>query len=120
MKRIMYVLAMLTIGCASTSFAQAIDGKWQGEMETPNGAMTMLFTFQVGVDTLSGTVESPMGAIPISNGKVKGEKFSFEVSFNDMTIHHECTVMADSISMVLPDMPDSKPLILKRAKPESK
>jgi hypothetical protein len=118
MKRILAVLAMLTIGCVSNGFAQKIDGKWQTEMETPNGAMSMTFNFKVAADSLSGSVESPMGAIPISNGKIKGDKFSFDVSFNEMTIHHDCTVMADSISMELPDMPGSTALILKRAKDE--
>ena len=120
MKRIICVLAMLAIGFVSQGFAQSIDGKWQGNMETQNGPMLMTFNFLVGADTLSGTVESPMGALPLSNGKVKGDKFSFEISFNEMTIHHQCTVMADSILMTLPDMPEAAAMILKRPKPEAK
>ena len=35
----------------------------------------------------------------ISNGKVDGDKFTFDVSFNGMTIHHDCTVDGDTIKM---------------------
>lgn len=121
MKRFMYVLAMLAVGFVSQSFAQSpIDGKWKGSMETPNGAMEMTFNFKAAADSVSGTVESPMGALPISNGKLEGNKLKFEVSFNEMTMHHECTVMGDSLSLTLPDMPDAAAIILKKAKEEAK
>jgi hypothetical protein len=95
--------------------AQNIDGKWKGEMQSPNGAMDLTFNFQVAGDSLTGSVESQMGEIPISNGKVDGKKFSFDISFNDMTINHQCTVMGDSISMKVEGMQgEPTEIILKR------
>jgi len=38
-------------------------------------------------------------AMAITNGKIDGDKFSFDVSFNGMTISHQCTVDGDSIKM---------------------
>ncbi|HLP16914.1 MAG TPA: hypothetical protein VK470_11680, partial [Bacteroidota bacterium] len=68
MKHIICVLALLVIGLAHVASAQDINGKWKGQMETPNGAMEMTFNFKVAADSLSGSVESPMGELPISNG----------------------------------------------------
>jgi hypothetical protein len=56
-----------------------------------------------------------MGDIPISNGKVDGKNFSFDVSFNEMTIKHQCTVTSDStISMKVEGMQGPMEIILKR------
>ena len=60
-------------------------------------------------------------AIPseITNGKIDGDKFSFDVSFNGITISHQCTVDGDRIKMTTktdnPDFPGME-LMLKRMK----
>jgi hypothetical protein len=59
-----------------------------------------------------------MGEIPITNGKINGKKFSFDTSFNDRTISHQCTVMGDSISVKSQGMRGEREIILKRL-PES-
>jgi hypothetical protein len=107
---VVFVLAM------SIGHSQDIKGKWKGEMQSPNGPMELTFNFKVSGDTLSGTVASPMGEIPISNGKVNSKTFSFDVNVNEMTISHQCTVMSDSISMKVPGMPggEDMAIILKR------
>ena len=117
MKRILCVLALLTIGLCQFASAQEINGKWKGTMESPNGAMEMVFDFKANADSLTGTIASPMGELPISNGKIDGKNFSFEISFNDMTIKHTGTIMADSISLKMPGMGDGEAMemILKRA-----
>jgi len=117
MKRIICMWALLTIALAYVGTAQDINGKWKGEMQTQNGPMDMTFNFKVNADSLTGSVESPMGEIPISNGKINGNK-SFDVSFNEMTIKHECTIAADSIAMKVPGMGDGNAmeLTLRRSK----
>ena len=115
MKCMMYVCAILTVGFVELGLAQDINGKWKGQMQGPDGAMDMVFNFKVSADTLTGTVEGPMGNVPIINGKAKGNQFSFDVSFGDMTIKHQCTILADSISMKIPGMDgNTMELILKR------
>jgi len=114
MSRFFYfcVAAFLVV---SICHAQGIDGKWKGEMQTPNGPMDLTFNFRASGDSLTGTVATQMGEMPIINGKVDGKKFSFDVSFNDMTINHQCTFMSDSISMRVPGMQgDTMQIILKR------
>lgn len=49
---------------------------------------------------LSGVVRTPVGDTEITNAKVNGNNFSFDVSFNDMTIKHDYTLQEDdTISM---------------------
>jgi hypothetical protein len=116
-----FVFTLLT---ASVGFAQVIDGKWKGQMESPNGPVDLVFSFKVSGDTLTGSVESPMGVLPIINSKLDSNKFSFDVNAGEMTISHDCSVMGDSISMKVPWMQgDSLEIILKRlvdAEKESK
>jgi len=107
------VAAMFAV---ATGFAQDINGKWKGQMQSPNGPVDLVFNFKASGDSLSGTVESPMGELPITNGKIDGKTFSFQVNAGEMTISHECTVLGDSISMKVPGMPggDTMELMLKR------
>lgn len=111
----LFCFCVATFLAMSIGHAQGIDGKWKGEMQGPNGSMELTFNFKVTGDSLTGAVASQMGEIPISNGKVDGKMFSFDVSFNDMTISHRCTFMSDSISMKVPGMQgDTMQIILKR------
>ena len=124
MKHLFYfcLVIFLAVGIAN---AQSINGKWKGEMQSPNGSMDLTFNFHVAGDSLTGSVDSQMGETPISNGKYNDSTFTFDVSFNDMTIHHECTVTSDStISLKVAGMQgEPMEIILKRVaedKDESK
>ena len=107
------VVALFTV---NMGIAQDINGKWKGEMQSPNGPMDLIFNFKAIGDSLTGTVESPMGELPITNGKIDGKTFVFQVNAGEMTINHQCTAMGDSISMKVPGMPGGEPmeLMLKR------
>ena len=107
------VVALVTV---NIGFAQEINGKWKGQMQTPNGPMDLVFNFKAIGDSLAGTVESPMGELPIVNGKINGKTFSFDVNAGEMTMNHQCTAMGDSISMKIPGMPggEAMELMLKR------
>jgi hypothetical protein len=86
---------------AATAMAADVTGTWIGESATPDGnSFQLTFTFKQDGAKLTGTVQGPQGEpIDISNGKVDGDKFTFDVSFNGMTIHHDCTVDGDTIKM---------------------
>ena len=82
--------------------AVAVDlsGHWEGTAQGPGGeGMTLAFVFKFEGEKVSGTVESPNGAMPISDGKVKGDEFSFKVAFNGNAIDHQCKVAGDTITM---------------------
>jgi hypothetical protein len=98
MKTLLSICAalILTLGTASVSAAD-VTGSWSTAMKTPDGqSFPLTFTFKQDGATLTGTVQGPQGdPIAISNGKIDGNAFSFDVSFNGMTIHHNCTVAGD-------------------------
>jgi hypothetical protein len=115
MKRIKLLSVGLILSFASFNVAADLNGKWSSKMQGPEGDMEMIFIFKVNTDTLTGTVQGPMGDMPISKGKVNGDQFSFDVSFGDMTINHQCKVMGDSILMKVPGMQgEEMNMILKR------
>lgn len=103
--------------------AADVSGNWTAEMASPDGnSMQLSFTFKQDGTKLTGTVLGPQGEpIEISNGKVDGDKISFDVSFNGMTISHDGTVnqAGDEIEMTTKsdsgDFPGGK-MTLKRAK----
>jgi hypothetical protein len=111
-----FCFLVVALFAMSTGFAQEINGKWKGEMQSPNGPVNLVFNFKAMGDSLTGTVESPMGELPIINGKIDGKTFFFQANAGEMTISHQCTAMGDSISMKVPGMPggDTLELMLKR------
>ena len=123
MKKILLVCAALAMGLTCvTARAANVTGTWVSEMKTPNGdTFNLWFDFKQDGATLTGTVKGPQGdPIAISDGKVDGDKISFKVSFNGMTINHEGMIGADEIKLTTKsdsaDFPGME-LILKRPPP---
>jgi hypothetical protein len=113
--RIAFVLLMmLGITCS----AQNIDGKWKGKMTGPNGDMDLLFTFKANADSLSGNVSSEMGTLPVENGKVNGNEFSFNVNVNGQVFRNTGVLDGDTIKLSSPGR--DEPVRLSRVKDEAK
>jgi hypothetical protein len=113
------VVALFTV---NIGFAQDINGKWKGQMQTPNGPMDLVFNFKAVGDSLAGTVEGPMGPLPVVNGKITGKTFTFDVNAGEMIISHHCTAKGDSISMKIPGFAggEAMELMLTRVTEEKK
>ena len=71
-----------------TSFGQSIDGNWKGSRETPNGTFEITYTFKAEGGELKGTSKTQFGEMTLEKGKIDGKKFSFSMTFNDMTINN--------------------------------
>jgi hypothetical protein len=90
-------------------------------MKTPDGnSFSLSFTFKQDGAKLTGSVTGPQGdPIDISNGKVDGDKLSFDVEFNGSTIKHDGVINGDEIKLTTksdnPDFPTSE-MTLKRGK----
>jgi hypothetical protein len=81
------ILTLLLLVGGTAVYAQnAIDGNWKGTRETPNGNFEINYTFKVQGTELQGTWKTQFGETKLEKGKVDGKKFSFSISFNDMTI----------------------------------
>ena len=123
MKKLLCLCAALAMSLTTATALAATDvtGTWTTSMQTPDGNNFQLtFTFKQDGDKLTGTVQGPQGdPLAISNGKVDGDKLTFDISFNGTTIHHDCAVDGDMIKMTTKsdsgDFPGVQ-LTLKRAK----
>lgn len=124
MKFLLSICTALAIALGTTNMRAAdITGTWSAQMTSPDGnSFQLTFTFKQDGAKLTGNVQSPMGdPTEITNGKIDGNKFTFDVSFNGMTIHHDCTIVSDDeIKMTTKSDSGDFPgmdLTLHRAKP---
>ncbi len=103
MKKLLFLCVGLAMMLApATMHAADVTGSWTSSMQSPDGSggMQITFTFKQDGDKLTGSVQTAQGgAMDITNGKIDGDHFTFDVSFNGMTIHHDCTVDGDQIKM---------------------
>jgi hypothetical protein len=91
-----FVLTLALLFAGLFTFAQnKIDGNWKGTRETPNGTFEINYTFKVEGDQLNGTWKTQFGEAKLEKGKVDGKKFSFTVSFNEMTINNTGELVSD-------------------------
>ena len=125
MKKLLCACAALIMAFTTVSAFAATDvtGTWTAEMKDADGGngFQISFTFKQDGTKLTGTVQGAQGdPIAISEGKVDGDKISFKVSFNGMTITHEGTVNGDEIKLTSKsdqgDFPGGE-MTLKRSKP---
>lgn len=96
---------------ATTAGAGDASGTWSGQMQGPNGDMTLTFHFKQNGAALTGTVDNPMGGEPmaIENGKIDGDKVHWETSFNGMTITHDGTISGDAMKISIQSSDGSFP-----------
>ncbi len=121
-RRIFLACAVLMTAMAGAALAADITGNWTGSSDQ----FSLKFTFKQDGETLTGNVIGPQGdPLPISNGKVQGDKVSFTVKVdmggNSMTITHEGTIKGDEITLTTNvegggDFGGGGPMTLKREK----
>ncbi len=91
---------ILAVGFAvAASHESAINGRWEGTMDTANGSVTVIYNFKAKAQILTGTEQSPMFSRSISEGKVSGDKISFKTTVNGNSIEHEGTVRGNTIQL---------------------
>jgi len=104
MKQVL-ALALGLLLLAAPAFAHDADGKWEGMVDTPMGAIPVGFTLKTDGATVTGTSLGPDGAgVPIKNGKVEGNKVSFSVDLDfggmAITLNYVGTAAPDKIAFV--------------------
>ena len=92
----------LLICCFLASFAAITDfsGMWTGTLKTESGeAYPLLYDFKINGDKLTGTAKTPKGDLPIDDGKITGNDFSFTVLLGNMEIEHTGKFYPDSVGI---------------------
>jgi hypothetical protein len=116
MKTVAVVLFLLLSSVAAD--AQTLDGVWKGTRSGPNGDFELTFTFTIKGDTLAGDVSSQMGTIPLENGKIHGNQFSYDISFNGRVFSNTGIMDGDVVKITGSRRPE--PMILHKVKDVSK
>jgi opacity protein-like surface antigen len=100
MKFMAVALVLLVFAC--TAVAADVDGKWVGNVSTPNGDFPMSFTFKADGATLTGSMAGMDGMDnPIKDGKVDGANIAFSVDLDfggqAVTLNYKGVVTAEEI-----------------------
>jgi hypothetical protein len=112
------VLGILLL--AAPAFAAAVDGKWTGSIDTPNGPLPISFTFKSDASALTGTTTGPDGGeVPLKGGKIDGDNISFSVDldFGGMafTLDYKGVVSTDQIKLTADFMGMPFEFVVKKA-----
>ena len=99
MRKKLLTTALLILAGVAVCLAIAADlnGKWGGVFKTPQGDLAVQYTFKVDGDKLSGSVDSDQGSLPISDGKISGNDFTFSLDFNGTAIKNTGKYYGDSV-----------------------
>ena len=104
MKKWLFVFTVMIFGALACN-AAGIDGKWKTTMEGPDGKMELTFTFKTDGNVLTGSISTPMGEMPITNGKINGNEFSFDIDMMGNAMPRKCTIDGDTIKMKVDGAP---------------
>lgn len=92
--RRMLIACVMVLVTSSLALAADVTGKWVGSVETPNGPIELTYELKAEGEVVTGTVASPMGSLPIADGKLVGDTFTYTVNLEGSTITHEAKVNA--------------------------
>src|SRR5690348_2110970 len=97
-RRAMITLILMLV-CAAYALATDVSGQWETTFSSPNGDIHLVFHFKVDGDKLTGSVETSNGSVEIEDGKVDGDKISFNTHLGDDVIKHAGTASGDTIPL---------------------
>jgi hypothetical protein len=98
------ITAFALLFCLFTGFKniENLNGKWTGLLKTDQGDdYTLLYNFKIDGDQLTGTAKTPKGILPIYDGKITGDTFTFDVVINHLEIDHSGKFYGDSVGVDL-------------------
>lgn len=76
-----------------------LTGKWSGAIKTPNGDFPVVYNFKVEGESLTGTAEAGGNSVPITNGKISGNNFTFDLDYNGTPLKNVGKFYGDSITV---------------------
>ena len=96
----LFSTSLLILSIITLCIAAELGGDWTGTMSTPDG-QSFPFTYHLKVEgsVLTGTVDIPDSQLPIADGKVDGNRYSFNVSYNGSVFKNEGELAGDSLKV---------------------
>jgi hypothetical protein len=93
--RLLLTIAIAVMATFTVSAAD-LTGTWKGSMNTQGGDVTVTLTIKPG-PALTGTIQAGEYEAPIVNGKISGDKISFEMRIGPGTVTYDGTISGDEI-----------------------
>jgi hypothetical protein len=80
----------------------AVDGTYNVEIDTPMGKQESKLILKTEGDTVGGSMDSPMGTMEFSGGRVSGDEISWEMEISSpmgkINLEYNLKVSGDDIS----------------------
>jgi hypothetical protein len=121
-RRVFLATGLLCLVFAGVALAADVTGNWSGTLQIGDNPLTLTFMFKQDGEKLTGTVSTPSGDLPLSEGKVVGDKVSFfvqaDMGGNATKFLNEGVVKGDEIALTTKTQggEDFGALVLKRLK----
>jgi hypothetical protein len=101
-RKLSYSICLLLMSVTALAIAAAdVNGKWQTNLPNPSGPHPAIFEFHAEGDKVSGKMSTVNGSLPISEGKIVGDKLFFVIEFpapdRMIRIEHDGLVTHDEI-----------------------
>jgi hypothetical protein len=90
---------IMILVCFAVANAADLNGKWKGDLQTPNGPLEINFDFHADGEKLTGTVTNTCGTEQITNGTLKEDAVSFSVlaGGGQFKITYKGTIVGDDL-----------------------
>ena len=101
-KKIITTALLLLCFFAALAAIENLNGKWTGLLKTDQGdEYPLLYNFKIDGNQITGTAKTPKGDMPINDGKITGDRFTFNVIIGNMEINHSGRFYGDSVGVDL-------------------
>ncbi|MBN1972250.1 MAG: hypothetical protein JW787_01325 [Sedimentisphaerales bacterium] len=92
---------------AAKPISSSFDGRWTGTTEIQGyGAIPFGYDFKSDGNKLTGTSDGQSGPMPIANGKIDGDKITFDVTINlngqDILVNYTGVLTGDKLKLTWP------------------
>jgi len=105
-RRFFALAAALALVALPLAAQTGVAGKWNANVDTPNGPFALVFEFVVdAAGKLTGSLQNELfGSIPIQDGTLKGNEITFKLSIDGgpngaMNIGYKGTVNGDELAL---------------------